>query len=201
LLAKFHCLVSRSDIAVNCKLSVLGHMSRDTSWDTVECRGPGAMVEHYLIVSCGLSPVVDVVTAIQKKDISRVDPKRPAALGRSTQAPIDLVFLAEETRAAIAELLRRIKTGATEVSLSGQNWENLQLTAKLTRPAPRRHAAADRIARVTAINEEPAHTIRSRGPHRIGRAYHLPERREWLLRRPGQGPGPWSPPPTSIAGR
>jgi len=29
------------------------------------------MVEHYLIVSWGLSPVVDVVNALQEKDISR----------------------------------------------------------------------------------------------------------------------------------
>ena len=35
-----------------------------------------------------------------------------------------------------------------EVSLSRPNWENLQLTAKLTRPPPRRRAAADRTARV-----------------------------------------------------
>jgi len=97
-----------SDIAVNCKLSVLGHMSRDTSWDTVECRGPGAMVEHYLIVSCGLSPDVDVLNDLQEKDRSR-----------------------------------------PEVSLSGQNWENLQLTAKADSPWPRVcHAAADRTARV-----------------------------------------------------
>src|SRR6266567_3719435 len=44
-------------------------------------------------------------------------------------------------------------------------------------------------------HEEPAHTIRSRGVHRI-RARHLPERRERLLRRPGYGPWPltsWSP--------
>jgi len=34
------------------------------------------MVEHYLIVSRGLSPVVDVVTALQEKDISREIPLR-----------------------------------------------------------------------------------------------------------------------------
>src|SRR6266702_1462774 len=32
-------------------------------------------------------------------------------------------------------------------------------------------------------HEERAHATRSRGAHRLGRAYHLPERREWLLRR------------------
>src|SRR6266487_6527849 len=39
-------------------------------------------------------------------------------------------------------------------------------------------------------HEEPAHTIRQRSAHRIGRARHLPERREWLLRPAGQGPWP-----------
>ena len=34
----------------------------------IECRGAAAMVEHYLIVSCGLSPGVDGVTALQEKD-------------------------------------------------------------------------------------------------------------------------------------
>ncbi len=39
-------------------------------------------------------------------------------------------------------------------------------------------------------HEERAHTIRSRGAHRIGRASYLPERREWLSRRPNYGPWP-----------
>ncbi len=64
------------------------------------------------------------MNAVQEEDISRVDSKRLASLGRSTQAPIDLVFLAEENPARIAEVLPGIKTGATEVSLSRQNWEN-----------------------------------------------------------------------------
>ncbi len=33
--------------------------------------GPAVMVEHYLIVSCGLSPGVDVVNALQEKDTKR----------------------------------------------------------------------------------------------------------------------------------
>jgi hypothetical protein len=35
------------------------------------------MGEGYLFVSCRLSPGVDVVKAIRKKDISRADAKRP----------------------------------------------------------------------------------------------------------------------------
>src|SRR6266516_5140266 len=38
-------------------------------------------------------------------------------------------------------------------------------------------------------HEEPANTLRQRSAHRIGRARHLPERREWLLRPAGQGHG------------
>jgi uncharacterized protein YigE (DUF2233 family) len=37
----------------------------------VECWGPAAMVEHYLIVSCGLSLGLDVVNALQEKDTKR----------------------------------------------------------------------------------------------------------------------------------
>src|SRR6266699_1151806 len=80
--------------------------------------------------------------------------------------------------------------GATEVSLSGQNWENLELTAKLTCPAPATVALLlTGLRGYDDHHEERAHATRSRGAHRIGRARHLPERREWLLRP--EGPGPW----------
>src|SRR5436309_1509341 len=66
-------------------------------------------------------------------------------------------------------LARVIKTGATEVSLSGQNWENLQLTAKLSRPAPA--GVAPLLTGSLGYDdhhEERAHATRSRGAHRIG---------------------------------
>ncbi len=43
-------------------------------------------------------PGVHAVNALQEEDISRVDPKRPAPLGRSTQGPITAYVEARENQ-------------------------------------------------------------------------------------------------------
>src|SRR6266566_6743488 len=102
---------SLARFAVDCKLSVLRHVSRDTSWDTVECWVPQQWWSTISLSAVDYRPMSTVLNALQEKDRSR-----------------------------------------PEVSLSGQNWETLQLTAKADSPLPRDgHAAADRTARVTAI--------------------------------------------------
>ncbi len=108
------------DLQLTANFPSSGKCLGDTPWDRVERQGPAVIVEAYLIVSCGLSPVVEVVNAIQEKDISRVDSKRPASLGCSTQAPIDLAFWPKKPRPDYRGAPRELRRARPRSRLAGR---------------------------------------------------------------------------------
>src|SRR6266566_8468914 len=61
---------SLARFAVDCKLSVLRHVSRDTSWDTVVCWVPQQWWTTISLSAVDYRPMSTVLNALQEKDRS-----------------------------------------------------------------------------------------------------------------------------------